>query len=371
MKIAILGIKGVPGYHGVEVVVDSLLPHFAELGHNITVYGYASYTENMLDYRGSQVKTVSGSFIGSFEMVSHMWKATIDANKQEFDIIHIHSTDPCILAWKLRARYGIIATSHGQAYLRKKWGYVPRNMSKLAERFFIKIPQKTTSVSKPLADYYKDRYNKEVTYIPNGIIIRKKPHVSFLNKWAIRPQEFFFCPAGRFERTKGLHTLFEAYARLETNLPLIIAGGGSGSDKVYFDEIVKSKPDNVILTGFLSGDEFFALYAYARIFIFPSEYEAMSMALLEGLSFGTPTIYSNIPENEFVAKGLGVSFEVSNSDSLTKTIENVNCNYDEAIELGKKAKKVIRGKHDWKKIARQYNEVYMNLAQDYLFNKGL
>jgi len=29
MKIAILGTKGVPGRHGVEVVVDSLLPHLA------------------------------------------------------------------------------------------------------------------------------------------------------------------------------------------------------------------------------------------------------------------------------------------------------------------------------------------------------
>lgn len=363
MKIAILGIKGVPGYHGVEVVVDSLLPLLAEMGHDITVYGYASYTENMSDYSGSQVKTVSGSSIGSLEMVSHMWKASIDANKEEFDIIHIHSADPCIVAWKLRARYGIIATSHGQAYLREKWGYIPRKMSKLAERFFIKIPQIITSVSKPLAEYYKDKYNKEVTYIPNGIKLRKKPSFSLLDKWAIRPQEYFFCSAGRFERTKGLHTLFEAYSKLETNLPLVIAGGGSGSDKVYFDELIKSKPDNVILTGFLSGDEFFALYAYARIFIFPSEYEAMSMALLEGLSFGVPTIYSNIPENESVAKGLGVSFEVSNSDSLTKSIENVIFNYDKAIEVGQKAKMVIRGKHDWKTIAGQYNEIYMNLAQ--------
>jgi hypothetical protein len=61
MRIAILGKKGVPGHHGVEVVVDSLLPHLTSLGHEITVYGYGSYTEPIDDYHGARVKTVAGS----------------------------------------------------------------------------------------------------------------------------------------------------------------------------------------------------------------------------------------------------------------------------------------------------------------------
>ena len=50
MKIAVLGIKGVPGRHGVEVVVDSLIPHLTALGHDITVYAYKSYSQATDDY---------------------------------------------------------------------------------------------------------------------------------------------------------------------------------------------------------------------------------------------------------------------------------------------------------------------------------
>ena len=63
MKILILGTKGIPGHHGVEVVVDSLVPHMASMGHEITVYGYDSYTTPTDDYCGVRIKTVAGSCV--------------------------------------------------------------------------------------------------------------------------------------------------------------------------------------------------------------------------------------------------------------------------------------------------------------------
>ena len=363
MKILILGTKGIPGHHGVEVVVDSLVPHLASMGHEITVYGYDTYTKPTDDYCGVSIKTVPGSSRKNLEMISHMWNASLDARRDCYDLVHIHNTDPCLLAWLPKARYGIVATSHGQAYVRKKWGVLARTMSKVAERFFLHIPDVITSVSKPLADYYQDKYGKDIVYIPNGIKFREKPDKSFLEKWDINPQQYLFCSAGRIEHTKGLHTLLEAYTKMNTGFPLVIAGGGSGTDPGYFDELKKKKPEGVKFTGFLTGDEFYCLYAYAHVFVFPSEYEAMSMALLEGLSFGVPTVYSNIPENEAVARDLGYSFEVSNADSMANQLQYVITHQTEAIAVGEKAKKVVRENHDWSKIARQYNEVYINMCR--------
>ena len=235
-------------------------------------------------------------------------------------------------------------------------------MSKLAERFFMRIPDVITSVSKPLANFYTEKYHKKVHYIPNGITLRDKPDPVLLKKWHLTAKGFLFCSAGRIERTKGIHTLLDAFQKLDSDLLLVIAGGGSGSDMAYFRELKDKNIKNVIFTGFLTGDEFYALYAHARIFIFPSEYEAMSMALLEGLSFGTPTIYSDIPENRAVAYGLGYSFKVSRVDSLTNKIKYVLQNYDEAVTTGKKAARMIRERHDWKSIAGAYDQIYQELA---------
>ncbi|RJX18274.1 MAG: glycosyltransferase [Desulforudis sp.] len=363
MKIAIIGIKGVPGKHGVEVVVDSLLPHLAELGHDITVYGYDSYTDSADNYQGAKIRTVHGASSKNTEMISHMWNASWEVRRQNFDIVHIHNTDPCLLAWLPRAKYGIVATSHGQAYVRKKWGLTARTMSKCAERFFIHLPDVITSVSRPLADFYEHKYGKKVIYIPNGIKFRDKPASSILNKWGLEEGNYLFCSAGRIERTKGLDTLLQAYEKLETDMPLVIAGGGSGSDFEYFEYLKSKNIKGVQFVGFLSGDELFSLYAYPKIFIFPSEYEAMSMALLEGLSFGTPTVYSSIPENEAVAKGLAYSFAVSDANSLATTINTVLASYPAAVALGEKARQQIQEKHDWKTIARQYDSIYQKMQR--------
>lgn len=362
MRIAILGIKGVPGHHGVEVVVDSLLPHLSALGHEITVYGYANYCRPAENYRGARVVTVNGSSRKNLEMFSHMWMAAMETRRHTYDVVHIHSADPCILAWLPRARFGLAATSHGQAYVRRKWGAGARAMSRLAERFFIRVPDVKTSVSRPLADYYNARYGAGVRYIPNGIDFRDPPPADVVKRRGLEPGGYLFCSAGRVERTKGLSTLIGAYRRLERPLPLVVAGGGAATDERYFAELKAARPAGVRFEGFMTGEDLYALYAYARVFVFPSEYEAMSMALLEGLSFGTPTVFSDIPENRAVAEGMGFAFRVGDEVSLADTLRFVLDHPGEAAQAGARAAAHVRSRHDWKAIASRYHEVYLELA---------
>jgi glycosyltransferase involved in cell wall biosynthesis len=362
MKIAILGSKGVPGHHGVEVVVESLCPNLTDFGHQLTVYGYESYCGDTSTIKNFQLRTVRGAKSKNLEMISHMWLSTCDTRHQDYDILHIHSTDPCLLAWLPRSRYGLIATSHGQAYLRQKWSLTAKMVSRLAEVLYAYVPKVITSVSKPLANLYYSRYHRHVHYIPNGIKMIPVPSERHLEQFGLKARAFLFCSAGRIEKTKGLHTLLDAYARMKTDLPLVIAGGGRGSDEDYFETLKCQAPPNVIFVGFLTGEAFFSLYAHAAVYIFPSEYEAMSMALLEGLSFGTPTVYSDLPENHEVAEGIGFSFPVGNAAALSEKINWVLDHPDLAYTTGLRAMARIRKHHDWRNIAGQYDKLYRRMA---------
>lgn len=361
MKIAILGTKGIPGHHGVEVVVDALCPYLSEMGHDIVVYGYDTYTKNRKDYKNVEIRVVRGSSRKNLEMISHMGRSALLTRRETFDIVHIHSVDPCLLAWVPKSRLGVVATSHGQAYMRGKWGRLARTLSKTAERFFIHIPKIRTSVSKPLAEWYEKKYGKPVCYIPNGVRFREKPDAAILAKWGVPANGFLFCSAGRMEKTKGLHTLLDAYEQVSPAMPLLIAGGGVGSDPDYMAALKTREIPGVRFVGFLTGDELFSLYAHARAFIFPSEYEAMSMALLEGLSFGVPVIYSDIPENRAVAEDVGYAFPVSDKEALAGQIERVISHEEEAKEMGRLASAHIHKHHDWANVAKQYDAIYRML----------
>ncbi len=362
MKIGILGIKGLPGRHGVEVVVDNLAPRLVRLGHEVTVYGYDSYTNAVDDYHGVRLRAVGGSRRASLEMITHMWNASLASRREDFDVVHIHSTDPCLLAWLPRTRFGVVATSHGQAYLRRKWGPVPRALSHLAERSFMRLPDLRTSVSRSLAEFYRAKYRRPVHYIPNGVERRRSPGPGPLARWGLAPRGYVFCSAGRFERTKGLHTLLAAHRASGVPLPLVIAGGGRGSDEVYAAEIRASAGPSVIFSGFLTGEDLDCLYVHAALFVFPSEYEAMSMALLEAMSCGVPTIYSDTPENADVARGIAYPFRTGDAASLAGRIREVLDDYDRALAMGRRAAETILRRHDWMEIARSYEGLYRALA---------
>ena len=53
----------------------------------------------------------------------------------------------------------------------------------------------------------------------------------------------------------------------------------------------------MLLPRLLTQPELFELVAGAKLFVFPSEVEAMSMMLLEAISCGAPVLASDIPEN--------------------------------------------------------------------------
>lgn len=65
-----------------------------------------------------------------------------------------------------------------------------------------------------------------------------------------------------------------------------------------------------------------------------------------------------------MAAGLGFPFRVSDPNSLAHRIHEVLSNYDSARERAGKAREVVREKHDWGRIAGQYDRVYASLSKE-------
>jgi glycosyltransferase involved in cell wall biosynthesis len=73
-------------------------------------------------------------------------------------------------------------------------------------------------------------------------------------------------------------------------------------------------------------------------------------------------VYSDIPENEAVARGLGIAFRVSDAESLSEGIRRALDKRAEAEALGAKARETVRQNHDWSVIARQYDDIYRKIT---------
>ena len=106
---------------------------------------------------------------------------------------------------------------------------------------------------------------------------------------------------GTLEPRKNLIGLLEAYEKLPSNIrdrySLVIAGGKGWNDTEILQKLesLEKTGKKVIRTGYVTDEDRAALFMEATLYIMPSHYEGFGMQLLEGMSYGTPMLVSDIP----------------------------------------------------------------------------
>jgi len=358
MRIAVLGSKGVPGRHGVEVVVDNVASRLAGIGHDVTIFGYSNYFGDLTEYMGCALVPVKGSNNVFLEMPSHALRSAnllLSDFRDAFDVVHIHSTDPCLFMRKIRHSFPVVATSHGRAYLRQEVDPVRKAFSRIAEKSFLRTGHVTTGVSPIDVQYYNSipHSGKEVKYIPNGLL-KLDMDLPFPKGTGLEAGQYILFSAGRIIPSKGLHLVQGAIKDLDTDLPLAIVGG-KGFDEEYFHRVKETAKDKCIWLGFLRDADLYGVYKHAKVAVFPSLYEAQSMTLLEFLALGIDIVYSDLPENTAITQGIGLQFESGNPSSLAESLAKAlsgDCPNNAEAHLQ------ILQRHNWDEITNRYVECY-------------
>lgn len=132
-------------------------------------------------------------------------------------------------------------------------------------------------------------------------------------------QGTYYFSFGRLTPEKGIFTLLKAFAECP-DLKLKIAGDG-----FLYDEILRTKTNNIELVGFKSGKDLEELILNASFIIVPSEwFETLSLTTAESLSLGKPVIVSKIGAlSELIINDYnGYFFESQNIDQLKKVLMN-------------------------------------------------
>ena len=108
--------------------------------------------------------------------------------------------------------------------------------------------------------------------------------------------------------------------------------------------------ERVRFLGYVPDGDLPALYACAKLFVFPSLDEGFGLPVLEAMACGTPVLVSNggaLPE---VAGEAGMVFNLSDADGLSKAIRV--CLKDEKLCLSLKEKGLSRASlFSWHKTA--------------------
>jgi glycosyltransferase involved in cell wall biosynthesis len=280
-----------------------------------------------------------------------------------YDLVHLHNFEAGFIVPLLRLRFPVVATSHGPAYLREKWGGPAKALMRLCDVLSVRGARAVTAVSRPQAESYARRFGREVRWIPNGVE-QPLPHDEeaarrFLRASGAPEDGFLLFLAGRILPSKGLHLLLQAAASLP-DLPRLVVVGDLAAMPAYEREIRTMAPPGTVFLGFVDDPALlFGIALCARVFVFPSLVEAMSMALLEVISLGVPALISDIPENRSVFEPAHVVFFHSgDAADLANGLREIMADPVGADRRAAAAREFLERSYRWPGIARQYEETY-------------
>lgn len=362
MRIAYLGIKGLPSKGGAERVVESIAQRLAHR-HELTVYCDRRYTPsnaNVPGIRLVRVPTLPGKHLRALSLFTFSaFHALFLGN---YHLIHIHNAEACFVAPFLRLRYRIIATSHGLAYARDKWNRIAKTLMRLGDYFYAWCPDVLTSVSQPLAEEYQCRFGRIVHYLPNGV--ESGPPVDHIAAMAtLRANDvgdnYILFAAGRIDPTKGCHLLLQAFSKVGGEALSLVVIGDYSTVPTYSQRLREMANARVKFIPFISSKpELLGIVQNARFFVFPSTVEAMSMMLLEAASLGVPIVCSDIPANRAVLPEQALYFRSGDVDDLGDRLRWALEHPAEMTRMGQEAQSWVRAKFSWDLIAEQYDHLY-------------
>jgi len=367
MKIAFIGQKGVPTRNGgIEKYTENLALNLVKRDHEVFVYSRHYYSGGLKEYKGIKIISVLNIRTKHLEAISNTFFACLDVIFRKVDVINFQAIGPASLIWLVKLfkpKTPIIFTFHCQDYYHQKWGKLARWYLKLGERIGCRWADKVIVTSHVLADYVKQTYNFEPIYIPYGAYTLEKVAVQDIRRWGLE-KENYIVYIGRLVRHKGVHYLIAAYKQIKTDKKLVIVGESAYTDS-YVQELhqLAAGDDRIIFTGNQSGLVLNELFSNAYLFVQPSEYEGLSVALLEAMGWGLACLVSDIPQMKEGIADSGVTFENKNAADLKIKLEALLNNPEEVKRLGALASQRVNQEYNWSNITSNIEKLYQEMRK--------
>lgn len=253
-------------------------------------------------------------------------------------------------------------TFHSQDRFHAKWSFFARWYLYFGEWAAVRFPHACIAVSHTIQVFCRERFGREVIYIPNGAVERTVTSDAWVTRFGLRPRHYLL-QVGRMVPHKGIHVLIDAYRALKQEghaLPdLVFVGAPSFTDAYMHDLKFRAGGDSQIhFLGFQEGESLAELFAHAALYVHPSSAEGLPLVVLEAMSYGLPVLVSDIPENLEAMHHAGFSFANKNVDDLKDKLLHLLRHPHELESARARSRATVRAYFHWENIVKETEEVY-------------
>jgi glycosyltransferase involved in cell wall biosynthesis len=286
-----------------------------------------------------------------------------------YDIVHMHCDSP--------AFYGRIAATLAPGA--KRVVTVHCHMSKAAvfrEKVLSVLTDKYVACSSEVEADLRERCkfaDSRFIRILNGIEADRASRVAtsrndIRSRYDIKPDGIVALVVGRLSEQKAQLDIIDALAcpgESIRRLAVWMVGDDTGpyADQVRDAIAEKQMQGRVRIFGMVDDNTIDELIKGADMFLLPSLHEGMSVAILEALGSGLPTIISDLGNNREITDDGRVAWLVQPGapSKLAESLEQILASPDEMERRARDAVKFVEEKFSFERVVREYTELYESL----------
>ena len=282
--------------------------------------------------------------------------------KYELDILHTQYISPIPSFCKtVITLHDILVKSHPQYF---------KPMFRLRSQLLMKASADRATHIFTVSEYSKNeissRYDlppEKITVIHNGVD-RERFHPGTDGIDVVEGKGLtvgnYILTVGRLEPRKNFITLIDAYAQLDTNMPLVIIGHRHfGYQQVKTRISEQGLSDRVFHFENIPDAHLASFYRHARLFVYPTWIEGFGIPIIEAMASGIPVISSNTTSLPEIAGSTCLLIEPGDVQGMRCAMAN-----DElALELSKQG--LARSEYfGWDKTAEKVKYVYETILNE-------
>lgn len=368
MKIAIMGIRGIPAnYGGFETFAEELSTALSERGHEVTVYGRTS----SISYDGEFFKGVRLVLLPTirhkyFDTVAHTFLCVCHSLRCKYDVILICNSANALFSWIPRLRgTPVLLNVDGLEWKRAKWNKLGKRFYQISEWLATWMPTEIVTDAKEIQRYYKEKFNKNSAFIPYGTNIGRANTKEVLQKYGLEPRRYILY-VSRFEPENNPHLVVKAFEKLKTDFKLAMVGDAPYSGS-YIRDLKKTKDSRIIFTGYVFGQGYRELQSNAYFYVQATEVGGTHPALLEGMGHGNCVLANDVPEHREVLGEAGFFFDKQKNGDLTEKMQYLLDNPNIVASYRKKAVSRAHEYYTWHRIIDAYERLFHKLIANKSF----
>ena len=359
MRIGILGTRGIPArYGGFETLAEELSAGLAARGHDVTVYTRTRYAESGLStWRGAKIRVLPTIPSKYFDTVVHGALSVVDAAFERFDAVLICNAINAAVSFvpRLTGRTRVVLNVDGLERNRRKWNAIGKLAYRVSETLSTMLPDVVVSDARVIQQYYRERHGVESVFIPYGGDLPLPSGTATLGRLGLEPERYVLY-VSRLEPENNAEEVVREYRNVPGSTPLVVVG-----DAPYASETIariKAAADaRVILPGAIYGEGYRELLANAKVYVQATEVGGTHPALVEALGYGRVVCYNGTPENEEVAGGAGLPFDVHASGALAGLLTSILDDPASQSVWKAKAQERTRERYRWDDVVERYEAV--------------